>query len=341
MTEKILLIQLRQLGDILLTTPCIREIKRERPDSHITFLSARMGRFILENNPFIDEYFFYDDRPGWREEWRLAQTLRRRKFDLVIDFMNNPRSALYSWMSQGQQRIAFASSRRFAYSDCIPKSLRGKGYIVDEKFELLRAAGFSPRQRGLTLPWFEPHTRPLLQLLGASPEFAQAPLRVVLSPTHRREHRRWPLAHYAELAQWLVKEREAQVVWIWGPGEEELIDSCQALCQVPTLKAPATTFREMAALIANCDLFIGNSNGPSHVAVAVDIPSLQLHGHTMGTSWCPDSRRHRYIQSPAVDGDLQQLKLTAVIDALTAMDPILKTQAVARSGGKLRTSWSK
>jgi ADP-heptose:LPS heptosyltransferase len=62
------------------------------------------------------------------------------------------------------------------------------------------------------------------------------------------------------------------------------------------IKSPKTTFRELAALIGESHLFIGNSNGPSHVAVAMDTPSIQLHGPTSAVSWCPMTERHRAVQ---------------------------------------------
>src|SRR5690606_32279301 len=122
--------------------------------------------------------------------------------------------------------------------------------------------------------------QPFMRLWAESQLFKDAPYRVALSPTHRRAVRRWPLASYAALADRLVNEWGAAVVWLWGPGEEAEIDAAMALTQAPTIKAPKTSFREMAALLGNMHLFVGNSNGPSHVAVADGICSLQLHGHT-------------------------------------------------------------
>src|SRR5689334_6867479 len=117
--ERILVIQLRQLGDILLTTPVLRAIKKERPKANLTFLSHAMGRLILEQSPFLDEHFYYSDQSTKREEWKLAKTLRERRFDLVFDFMNNPRSAFYSFLSRGTLRYAFRSARRPAYTEIV------------------------------------------------------------------------------------------------------------------------------------------------------------------------------------------------------------------------------
>lgn len=324
--ERILVIQLRQLGDILLTTPVFRAIKKERPRAVVTFLSHEMGRMVAYENPYVDEHFFYGPRDGYLKEWRLAAELRERGFTRVYDFMNNPRSALYTRATGAPVRMGFRSSRWWAYTESVPRPA-GDQYIVDQKFSLLRADGWSPEDLSLDLPWFEVNSQPLLKLWAEHPEFRDAPFRVALSPTHRREVRRWPLARYAKIAERLVQEWGASVIWLWGPGEEELIDDVMKRCRETTLKAPPTRFREMAALVANCDLFVGNSNGPSHVAVANRICSLQLHGPTKATSWCPCTEKHRALQARKKGpgkGLMTAIGLDQVWNELTAMKPVVE-----------------
>jgi ADP-heptose:LPS heptosyltransferase len=165
--------------------------------------------------------------------------------------------------------------------------------------------------------------------------FRDAPVRVVLSPTNRREPRRWPLDRYAALADRLVREWQASVVWLWGPGEEADVDQAISLCREKTIKAMPTRFREMAALLANADLFFGNSNGPSHVAVAVGIPTLELHGPTLATSWCPMTSRHRAVQGSSM-GDIAA---ESAWSTLQAMKPEVDAQAASRRVTGFKSSW--
>lgn len=323
MPQRILLIQLRQLGDILLTTPCIREIKRQHPDAHITFLSHPMGRLILNGCPDLDELLTYST-DSLVSEWQLARSIKQRKFDLVFDFMNNPRSAFYAAASMSPQRIAFHSRRRIFYTKTVQKPLTAR-YIVQEKFDLLRAVGLDPQDESLVLPWTESDAGPALKFFSS--QGTQRRLRFILSPTHRRPDRQWPLERYAKLAEFLVRGWDAEVTWLWGPGEEDIAEEGVKLCEVPTRKAPKTTFREMAALIANHDCFIGNSNGPSHVAVAADTPSLQIHGPTNAISWCPMTERHQALSSPrrksAPSEAINDISVDQVIEKLVAMKKLI------------------
>lgn len=342
MITRILLVQLRQLGDIILTTPCIREIRRLKKDAHITFLSHRMGKLVLEANPYIDEMFFYDEREGLAAQLRLMRTLRDKKFDVVIDFMNNPRSALFTFATAALERIAFKSSRRFAYTELVEKP-KSEDYIVRRKFELLKPLGLSPSKEGLIVPWFENDAATTIKFIQEQPLLKQSALRVILSPTHRRPMRQWPLARYAALSDRLIQELGASVTWLWGPGEEHVADEGLKLCKLAACKAPPTSFREMAAFIANHDLFIGNSNGPSHVAVAADIHSIQLHGHTSAKSWCPMTPKHSAIQSPLQSSDpehaMEGISVEEVWSMITSKQEALAAAAGIRKRLMYRVNW--
>ncbi|MHA0111348.1 glycosyltransferase family 9 protein, partial [Klebsiella pneumoniae] len=77
---------------------------------------------------------------------------RARQFTHVFDFMNNPRSAFYTWMTGAPRRYAFDSTRWLAYTQTVPRSIRAD-YIVRDKFRLLRAAGIEASDERLVLPW--------------------------------------------------------------------------------------------------------------------------------------------------------------------------------------------
>ena len=295
--ERILLIQLRQLGDILLTTPCIKAVRDQYPGARIDFLSHPMGRLVLDDNPWLDHHLIYD-ADSRMNELKLIRHIRRQQYELVVDFMNNPRSAVYTRLSGAPRRAGFRGGRSWAYNLTVPRMDGRATYIVTEKFSLLHALGIEAGDLHLHLPWFESHLKPVQRLVRENRAFRSSGFRVALSPTHRRPPRRWSLESWARLARDLVREKDATVIWIWGPGEEDLIDHIMADCPVATIKAPPTTFREMAALLSNCDMFVGNSNGPSHVAVAAGLPSVQLHGPTHGASWCPPGTPiHQVVQA--------------------------------------------
>ena len=88
--RKIHVIQLRRIGDVLLTTPAVEVLKANFPDAKLHFLVERPCHEVLNGNPFIDEVLVYErDKPlKWIRE------VRKRRYDLVVDFLSNPRSAV-------------------------------------------------------------------------------------------------------------------------------------------------------------------------------------------------------------------------------------------------------
>jgi ADP-heptose:LPS heptosyltransferase len=306
---KILIIQLRQLGDILLTTPVVRAIKDQMPEADVDFMTYPMGKLIIPGNPLVRNHIIAP-QAGVMAAMTFARKLRQEHYDVVFDFMATPRSAVMARLVPAYERIAFQTSRAPLFTQTIPRG-RSEQYIVREKFQLLKPIGIASEDVRMTLPVDDRDFDVPRKFINSVPELSESKMRVILSPTHRRDERKWPLERWAQLAIWLERSRNAKVIWIWGPGEEEEIDSVIRLSQGVGVKSPKTTFRELAALIKESHLFIGNSNGPSHVAVAMDTPSIQLHGPTSAVSWCPMTERHRALQRSVMTdisvSDVQQI----------------------------------
>ncbi|MFW7380436.1 MAG: glycosyltransferase family 9 protein [Oligoflexus sp.] len=332
--NRILLIQLRQLGDILLTTPAIRAVRRAYPHAQLDFLTHRMGKMILANNPDLNHLWTYHEDESWLQQGRLMQALKRQRYDCIIDFMYNPRSALMAWWTKAPQRIAFESRRSWAYTDVVSSPTTTE-YIVREKFHLLKFLGIPPVEERLILPWHEKDSTIVGKFAKKEPAFGESKCRVIISATHRREIRQWPVERYAQIADRLQNEWGAAVTWIWGPGEEKIVESGMSFCSRPMLKAPATSFGELAALIANSDLFLGNSNGPSHVAVSADTCSLQLHGPTLAKAWCPLNERHMAIQAKR----MEDITVDEVWRKLRSLKPEVEKKSKSRRSIGVRMNW--
>ena len=171
--SRILIIQLRQLGDILLTTPCIRTVRQYYPQAELTVLTHKMGQLVLNGNTNIDRHLIYSDKTSFFDHSRLMRDLWRCRFDLVIDFMGNPRSAIFAILSRAPLRLGFDSTRRWAYTKTVPRPQDDR-YIVDQKFDLLRVLAINPESMHLDLPLdqtAEPSCRSMAKKSPASAKF--------------------------------------------------------------------------------------------------------------------------------------------------------------------------
>jgi heptosyltransferase III len=268
-----------------------------------------MGQLIIKDNPLVARHIIAPQK-GIVDALTFARSLRREAYDVVFDFMATPRSAAITRLIPAGERVAFATSRSFLFTKTVAREETNE-YIVREKFRLLKTIGIEATDTSMTLPVSETDYDVAKTFMNSWPSLSQSKFRVVLSPTHRRAIRKWPLERWAQLARWLEESKKASVIWIWGPGEEAEIDHVMSLAGGAGVKSPKTSFRELAALISESHLFIGNSNGPSHVAVAMDTPSIQLHGPTKAVSWCPMTERHQAVQRSDMEsitlGDVQNL----------------------------------
>ena len=247
---KILIIQFRQLGDILLTTPVISAIKAANPASTVDVVSYQMGRLILTGNPEVHRHWVAPQN-GILATIQFIKEIRTQRYDAVLDFLGTPRSAMLARLVKADRRITFATKRGALFTDIVPRGTKSD-YIVREKFQLLAPLGIKPGREHLTLPWSSSDGTLAVNYTRDNPRMAASRRRVMLSPTHRRLERKWPKKSWVELAIWLEAEQNSTVLWVWGPGEEAEMDELRQMAGGIGSKTPKSTFKELAALVASC-----------------------------------------------------------------------------------------
>src|SRR5579863_6831283 len=119
--QRILLTQLRRIGDTLMTTPAVRQVRLAFPDAHIAFLTEPPSDQIYRHSPHVDEVLTVPAHAGLCARLSTMLKLRRRRFDLVVDFFSNPSSAQYTWATGAPRRLGFGfRGRRWAYTETVP-----------------------------------------------------------------------------------------------------------------------------------------------------------------------------------------------------------------------------
>lgn len=293
--KKILIIQLRQIGDILLTTPAIKVLKEKYPQSHIAFLTEPMGYEILEGNPYLDEIIISKDR-RIKSKVKLIKKIRKRRFDLVFDFLGSCSTALISYFSKAKYRIGFDLRYRGRLYNYRVKREGLAEYTVNTRLRLLKSLGIEPLEKKLDFFIPEKAERKVALFLKDK-EISKKDLIITIAPLSRRQARAWEKEKFAELADRLSKEYKAKIIFIWGPGEREEIEKIISLMKEKPIISFKTSLKEVAALIKLSDLFISNDNGPMHIAVAVKTPTLTIYGPTDERCCCPGGPKHKTIRA--------------------------------------------
>src|SRR5688572_1103674 len=223
--RRILVLRRRALGDLLLTLPAVRALKESHPGATLDLLVDTPFVPVVRGLPDVDGVIVFPDRPSvprgrGRALLRLFAAVRRARYDLVVDALGTPRTALLAWWSGAPVRAGFAiPGRAWAYTVTVPRSDRKRPtYMRDAYLELVAAVGARTGDLAFAPAGAGPGD-PVEAVGGAAP--AGAGPRVALAPGATWPAKAWPLAHYAALATRLIDEAGAAVTVFWGPGEEE------------------------------------------------------------------------------------------------------------------------
>ena len=284
--SRILVIRCDRLGDMALTTPALVDLRQHFRRATISVLAPAAPLALLEAHPAVDRRLPLSGR-------RLPADLAGR-FDLVIDFTpdENLRGALLARATRAPLRAGF---RAFGRQACF--SLRGaradrRRHVVDLNRDLLASLGIQPGDRRPELhitPEERGAAHARLAALGAA-----AP-RVAIHPGGHYPSQRWPAERFAELVTALTGQIGAACIVVAGADEQDLVERICAATPDALSTGPLSV-REMMAVFAACDLFVGNNSGPLHVASALGLPTVSVMGPTDPRRFSPRGAADRVVR---------------------------------------------
>jgi lipopolysaccharide heptosyltransferase II len=295
--QHILLVRLRQIGDVVFTTPAVHALRRRFPDSRLTYLVEPAAAPIVAGNPHLNEVIVAPRQPGLHgfvSDLALGRTLRARRFDLAIDFHGGPRASLLTWLSGAPVRIGYeVAGRSWMYTQRVarPRQLRPRHSVVNQ-WDLLAALDVPPPDPSQT-PTEMPADRTAAAAVDArlsEAGVATADRLVVIHVSAGNPFRRWPFEHFVELATALAMEdRSRRIIITSGPSEEAAAARVIAAARERLGGADAPrvlscgefSLVELRALLDRAALYIGGDSGPLHIAAATAVPIVGLYGPTL------------------------------------------------------------
>ena len=295
--NSILVIKLRAVGDVLLSTPVIQNLHESFPHARIDFLTDKFAAGVVEGNPWITNIITFDKKRT--SSLGIIREVRRNRYDLVIDLFSNPRSAIITWASAARVRVGYPFRwRKYAYSVVIPP--RG-GEVHNVEFNL-------DALRGLEIP--VPYRDPYFPVDKSSMDLAadwigqnklDGKLLVGMNPSGGWYTKRWGLEHYARLGDLISERYNATIVLMWGPGEKEDALTIQAAMKKRSHLIPETTLKGLGAFLQHCAFVVSNDSGPMHIAAALMIPTLGIFGPTNPLLQGPYGTQHRWVRNEELD----------------------------------------
>ena len=295
--RRVLVIRLDEIGDLVLMSPFLRELRRNLPEAWIT-LVVKPGVFnLVEKCPYVHEVLTYDWTAGkytaaYTRQWRALKLAREhlwpRQFDLAI----LPRWDVDSY--HGTILAYFSGARwRLGFSEKVSpwKEKANKGFdrllthILDacapkhellRNLDVLRYLGCEISDEGLEVWLTEKDKADAVRLLDAHGSRGQGPL-MGLGPGAFIGGKRWPLARFVEVASWVQNNYGASIIVVGGQEDEAAGRELQAALGGGVINlAGKTTLRQTAAVLSHCRLYIGNDSGPMHLAAAANVPVIEI-----------------------------------------------------------------
>jgi lipopolysaccharide heptosyltransferase I len=299
--SRILLIRPSALGDVCRSVPVLVSLRRAFPDATIHWLVRDTFADAVEHHPALDGVVRFPRTDLSRRLKRgqpgptldFLQSLRRARYDLVIDCQGLARSGLFAWITHAPRRVGFANARELGWLGLnerhhIPRDM----HTVDRMLELLRQAGIEP-SHDMTL-----HSPPAERERVAS-DPALAGRYAVLAPTSAWPGKRWPTDRFAHIAAALLERDYAAVVLTGAASERDQITQLIELAaQNPRIidRVGATSVGGLMALIEHASLVIANDSAALHIAVGFDRPLVGLFGPTRVDLVGPYHREQDVIQ---------------------------------------------
>jgi lipopolysaccharide heptosyltransferase II len=292
---KILLVRLRQIGDVVLTTPAVAAVRRRYPDAHVTYLVEPAARPVVCDNPHLDEVLVAPAARGLAgvaADLALGRRLRRAGYDVAVDFHGGPRASLLTFLSGAPRRIGYAvAARRWMYTEVVdrPRALRRRHSVLNQ-WDLLAPLGIEPPTPSgfpLEMPLDADAARRVQTRLadaGVGPDDRLAVIHVSASSPFRR----WPMRAFVATIVALASRPGRRIVVISGPSEREaanrIIDAAREQVEPPAreriVRCGDFSLAELRALVDRSAVFIGGDSGPLHVAAATTAPIVALFGPT-------------------------------------------------------------
>jgi lipopolysaccharide heptosyltransferase I len=298
-SKKFLVLRLGAIGDVLRTLPAVKVLKEHYPSSSITWIVEEPSFSLLKNQPEVSEIILFP-RKRWSkgmkslvgmwgiigEMWKFAINLRKQKFDMALDFHGILKSGLISFVSGAPTRIGYdrrsSKEGNFLFSNVKVELPKEKISRFQRNLMLLKGLGLKAEEVRYRLHIPPEERDSIRSFFNASSGSLKKPLIAIHPGTSAKAiFKRWMPDQYARLADRLIQELHAAVLFTWGADELEWVEDIRREMKEPSLLGPKTeSITQLGEVYNQCDLYIGGDTGPMHIASLMGIPAVILYGPT-------------------------------------------------------------
>ena len=333
--KRILLIQLGDIGDVILTLPAIRALRENYPESRLVVCVREKAREIIEDCPWASEVMtVLKEQKGLKSEildqahW--MKELRAYRFDLVIDLRTGTRGAIIAGFSGADTRIGRLGVnvplwRNLVFTHLVSPPDEAFQYAAEHNLNILLPLGLKIPDRALQITIPSHRKQAAISLFSSDKIPMNRPL-LAFHPFSLWKYKEWQVNFCAELIDDVQLRYDVTVV-ITGSSEErgradQVVERCRTQ---PFNLAGKTSIGELSAVLSACRGFIGVDTAALHLAAAVGIPTLGIFGPSPAACWAPRGSQHTVVSKnmpcvPCRRKGCQDSEISQCLDELTLKD---------------------
>jgi heptosyltransferase-2 len=297
------------IGDAIMAIPALSAVRHARMRDEITILARPAVADTYRSQEYADHVREYDNlgrHQGMSGRNKLIAELRAERFDAALLFQNAFEAAWLAWRAGIPERIGYArDGRSFFLTKAVPVPREGEIPHHESHYyiEMLRRAGWIDDGIEISKPGLKVEAMARAEAEAALLQAGAIPgaWRCAIAPgASYGDAKCWPAARFAALADRLISECGADVIFFGAARESEIAGRiCSMMHSRAISMVGKTSTRELPALMASCSAFIGNDSGAMHVAAAVGLPVIGIFGSTDPDGTAPLTQQFTLIREPA------------------------------------------
>ncbi|MWB94793.1 lipopolysaccharide heptosyltransferase family protein [Flavobacterium sp. GA093] len=330
---KILVIQQKMIGDVLISSILCNNLRTAYPDAQIDYLVYASTTPVLEGNPNIDNIILFEEkhRKSKKELFNLGLKIRKESYDLLIDAYSKLESWILVFMSNAKRKISYKKpGRNFLYTDNVPFDEYPKtnlGLAIERRLSLLGPLHLaintdpipklyvSEKEKSDAIALFEKH------------QVKKERKTIMISLLGSEKIKTYPLEYMAEVIDYIADNTDVNILFNYFPKQIEEAKTVFKSCKTATQKKIyfdllGNDLRSFIAIMNQCDLIIGNDGGAINMAKALEKPSFIIFSPWIEKKiWATfeDGIRHLSVHLNDFRPDLLEGKTEKILkkDALT------------------------
>ena len=304
----ILLVQLGDIGDVVLSIPAFRAVRERFPQATVVVAVRGKARDLFLHIPWVDEVLVInqEQRPLWRElcyQWAFFSWVRSFHFDLAFDFRTGTRGAILAFLSGAKERVGFSDPDGFWRNRLFTRLYRLDyqlpQHVASYYFSLVQAYGLTVAHEAPEMIVRPEMEEAAIRILADERISCDRPL-VVIQPFSLWRYKEWSVDKFLLLIQKILSSARVSIAVTGSPDEferaEALVEKCRNLGLSVFNLAGKTSLGDLAVVVKRCRLFIGLDSAGIHIAAAVGTPTIAIFGPSAPASWAPRGDRHTIVQ---------------------------------------------